>query len=82
MYYSAWWSESDYNKCVSWFILNEIEGKELTGETGYDAIAGALLERYPDSSIVLTLGRYGVFYKSNDGTYTHGVYDAIPLNVR
>ena len=44
---------------VSWFILNEIEGAELTGETAPERILDALMARYPHARIVLTLGGDG-----------------------
>ncbi len=47
---------------VDWFILNEIEGRDLTGETAPDAILDALLKRYPAAHIVLTLGAEGAVY--------------------
>lgn len=47
---------------VDWFILNEIEGKDLTGKENPDEILDALLSRYPSSKIVLTLGADGSVY--------------------
>ena len=44
---------------VDLFILNEIEGGDLTGETEPDRILDGLLARYPDSKVVLTLGENG-----------------------
>ena len=43
-------------------ILNEIEGKDITGETPPEAILDALRARYPACHIVLTLGERGAFY--------------------
>jgi len=51
---------------VSWFILNEIEGGELSGETDPDKILDKLAELYPHAKIVLTLGGDGSVY-SGDG---------------
>jgi ribokinase len=48
---------------VRWFVLNEIEGYELTGEKKPENIANALIQKYQDSSVVLTLGENGVIYK-------------------
>lgn len=47
---------------ISWFILNEIEGAELSGETEPDRILDRLTQRYPHAQIVLTLGGDGSVY--------------------
>ena len=47
---------------ISWFILNEIEGGELSGETDPDKILDKLSELYPHAQIVLTLGGDGSVY--------------------
>ena len=47
---------------VEWFILNEIEGKDITGETQPQAILDELLRRYPACHVVLTLGEHGSIY--------------------
>ena len=44
---------------VDWFILNEVEGSDLTGCTAPDAILDALLARFGNAHIVLTLGDKG-----------------------
>lgn len=59
---------------VTWFLLNEIEGLELTGEREPEKITGQLLQRYPGAKIVLTLGKHGVFYRDAEQTCTHGTY--------
>lgn len=51
---------------VNWFILNEIEGADLTGETGPEAILDELLRRYPACHIVLTLGEQGSIYADRE----------------
>ena len=47
---------------VSYLLLNETEGKDLTGETQPQKITAALLGRYPNLKIVLTLGGDGALY--------------------
>lgn len=47
---------------VSWLMLNETEGCELTGEIKSERIADVLLGRYPDMKIILTLGGEGALY--------------------
>jgi len=60
---------------VDWFILNEIEGEALTGRKEPDAIADALLARYPGCSVVLTLGARGALYRDARTRAAHGVYE-------
>lgn len=61
---------------VDYFIINEIEGQAIAGceETGHEAILAALAERFPAATIVLTLGKDGVLYRSPEETGRHGVY--------
>lgn len=47
---------------VDLFFVNEIEGAALSGETEPEQIASALLSRYPNARIVLTLGEHGAIY--------------------
>lgn len=51
----------DFNK-ISIFLLNEIEGEQITGKTEPEEILSAMLERYPAAKIVLTLGAEGAVY--------------------
>lgn len=47
---------------VDWLILNEVEGKELTGLSEPEAILNRLLAETPSLHIVLTLGAKGSVY--------------------
>ncbi|MBQ7957055.1 MAG: ribokinase [Clostridia bacterium] len=47
---------------VSLFILNEVEGEALTGEKDVNNIITELIEKYPASEFVLTLGDKGAIY--------------------
>jgi ribokinase len=47
---------------VDYFMINEIEGRELTGETEPGAIIEALRRRHPRSATLLTLGEHGVMF--------------------
>lgn len=67
-------------KFVKYFILNEIEGNEITGKTKPQEIAESLLESYPDSEIVLTLGKKGVVFYNKDKSLSHGIYDVKPAD--
>lgn len=68
-------TESPALKNVEWFILNEIEGFELTGEREPQAICEAMRARFPGCRVVLTLGKKGVLYDDGEVTATHGIYD-------
>ena len=59
---------------VSWFILNEIEGGELSGETEADKILDKLTALYPNAKIVLTLGGDGSVYAGNGERVSQPAY--------
>lgn len=59
---------------VDIFLLNELEGGAISGEDQPEAMADRLLERYPHSRIVITLGKSGVLYKDRENRFTHGIY--------
>ena len=46
---------------VGWFIMNEIEGEALTGESEPEKIIRIMAERYPGGNVVLTLGAQGAY---------------------
>ena len=60
---------------VSILLINEIEGHELTGKNTLQEMLDALMERYPNTSVILTLGSRGVVYHDLNHTYYHGTYD-------
>ena len=47
---------------ISIFLLNEVEGYQITGLKEPEAIIAELLNRYPHAKIVLTLGKDGAVY--------------------
>ena len=47
---------------VDFFIINEIEGRDLSGATEAQAIIAAMRTRFPGAAILLTLGEHGVRY--------------------
>jgi ribokinase len=53
---------------VHTFLINRSEGEALSGEQTPDRIIEKLEQRFPDATLVLTLGDQGAFY-SNDGTH-------------
>lgn len=54
-------NEVDMKK-ISLFLLNEVEGGQITGLTDPDAILARMLELFPHARIVLTLGKDGAVY--------------------
>lgn len=55
---------------VSLFLLNEVEGRQLTGETQAQSIAEKLREMYPRAEIVLTAGKQGCIYSGKKGSFS------------
>lgn len=49
---------------VTWLMLNETEGLEITGESLPEQIVQRLSDKYPSMNIVLTLGTDGCLYYS------------------
>ena len=47
---------------ISLFLLNEVEGHQITGRKDPEEILETLLKRYPHAGIVLTLGKDGAIY--------------------
>lgn len=60
---------------ISFFILNEVEGMQITGEKAVGKILTAMLLKYPGARIVLTLGKQGAIYADCEKTSLHGIYD-------
>lgn len=51
------------------FLLNETEGRGLTGKTEAQAAAAALLERFPDAAVILSPGARGALYADKSGAF-------------
>ena len=60
---------------IDLFIVNEIEGTELTGKDLPNDIISEMEKLYPDAEIVLTLGSKGVIVAAKGKRYSHGIYD-------
>ncbi len=60
---------------VDYFVLNEIEGYEISGEKDGKAICGALRKKYPNCNVMLTLGKNGCMYHDGEVFANHGIYD-------
>lgn len=49
---------------VTYWILNETEGKGFTGKEDFQDILDALYSRYPNSNVILTAGKDGAYFRS------------------
>jgi ribokinase len=65
---------------VDYFIINEIEGRELTGEAETRAIVEAMRKRFPRSVIILTLGENGVIYADQHTSLTVPAEKVTPVD--
>ncbi len=50
---------------IEFLVVNEVEGKAISGEDFAQDILDALIDRYPKSRIILTLGEEGATYKDS-----------------
>jgi ribokinase len=69
------WIKETPLDAITWLIINEIEGEQLTGFTDPEKIILSLLEKYPDMCIVLTLGKNGVIYADKANEYRHAALE-------
>ena len=65
--------EVDLQK-ISIFLLNEVEGGQLTGCTEPEAILEALRRKFPRAKIVLTLGKDGAVYAGDGETFHQPIF--------
>ena len=66
--------ECDLGK-VSVFVLNEIEGQQLSGMTTPTTIVAALDDSFANAKVVLTLGKGGCIYHHGDEELYQGAYE-------
>ena len=61
---------------IDYFILNEIEGKEISGAESEEpeTIMGKLKEKYPKAAFVLTLGEKGSWYFDETRCFKQEIY--------
>lgn len=59
---------------VKWWLCNEIEGGQITGKEDPEEIIEAMYARFPDSNIVLTLGKDGCIFKNSSETLRHPIF--------
>lgn len=60
---------------VDTFLINELEGEQITGEKDPVGILDVMAANYPGASVVLTLGGQGAACLTDGQVYRHGVYD-------
>lgn len=59
---------------ISLFLMNEIEGWQITGEKEPDRILEKFRELYPEAKVVLTLGGDGSVYQDQENQYRQGIF--------
>ncbi|QIB67987.1 ribokinase [Aminipila butyrica] len=60
---------------ITYFLMNEIEGEEITGSNQPEEILDIMIQRYPQSRVVLTLGDKGVRYAEGNKRISWGSYE-------
>ncbi len=60
---------------ITWFVVNETEANELTGESDPDKILSVFSEKYPSAKILLTLGSEGSICKANGKVYHQKIFN-------
>lgn len=60
---------------ISWLVLNEIEGQQLTNKEDKEEIITELINSYPDIKVVLTLGEEGAIFAEKDIRIKQKRYD-------
>lgn len=51
---------------ISVFLVNEIEGAQLTGTENVEEMLSVFRKKYPGASVVLTLGEKGAVYQDSE----------------
>ncbi len=59
---------------ISIFMLNEVEGGQITGLSAPEDILARMRELFPHAQIVLTLGEDGVRYAAGEVSYTQAAF--------
>ena len=59
---------------VDYLVVNEIEGRELSGRSSQDDIIKDILNKWPQCGICLTLGKNGALYADSEGFYRVPAY--------
>ena len=67
-------ASSDVLDLVDIFILNEIEGCQITGSRDDEEIIRIMQQRFPGCRIMLTLGEHGCVYADGDVRYRQSIF--------
>ncbi len=59
---------------ITYFMMNEIEGEEITGEKEIDKILQKMMQMYPESKVILTLGAAGAVYRDKDNFFKQDIF--------
>ena len=60
---------------ISIFLLNEVEGGQITGLTDPDEVLEKMRAMFPNAKIVLTLGKDGAKYAEGDKVYHQPIFN-------
>ncbi len=59
---------------VTWWFCNEIEGEALFGSDSPDQICDNFVKKYPESNLILTLGKRGSMFASSKARCVEPIY--------
>jgi len=72
--YDAQLESCDFEK-VSCFLLNEVEGEQITGKKVPEEILEEMRKRFPNATVVLTLGEKGAIYQKGKERYYQSAFE-------
>lgn len=61
---------------VKWWFCNEVEGEELFGSNVPEEITENFIKQYPESNLILTLGKEGSLFKNAEMLVKQPIYKA------
>lgn len=62
-------------ECVKWWFCNEIEAGQLFGDGTPEEICNRFIKQYPESNLILTLGKEGAIFKNKDSYLRQPIFD-------
>lgn len=62
-------------EAVTWWFCNEIEGEALFGSDNPKEISNNFIKKYPESNLILTLGKNGSIFKNKDTEHYQPIYE-------
>lgn len=65
---------------ITYFMMNEIEGKQITGEKNVDKILDKMIQMYPESKVILTLGESGSMYRDKENFFKQDIFKTIVVD--